>query len=382
MDQGFFLNEEYLDLHGVNKHQDAKDKGWAIAPSDTEADFAIIKELGATMIRLAHYQHAQHTYDLADRMGFIVWAETPVVNRINNTPEFAENAEQQLIELIRQNYNHPSIAFFSVGNEVLLRSGPNPNQLIARLSDVAAAEDSTRLVAYAANAGDQDNAVNWHGAAHGFNEYQGWYYGTVPEFAIWADGIHRDHPGAPVGVTEFGAGANVTLHTLDPASQDSGGDHTGGSHSEEYQAYYHEGYWAAMKARPFLFAKLVWNGFDFASDGRSEGGLSGLNDKGLVTFDRQIKKDAFYFYKANWSSDPFVYVTSRRFAAFANGSTSVRVYSNVDSVELLLNGVSLGSKTSADRIFVWQNVPWAGGENVVEARAMSGAVTDSVTWTR
>ena len=125
------------------------------------------------------------------------------------------------------------------------------------------------MVSYAANAGNQDSPVNWHGAAHGFNEYQGWYYGRVPEFATWADGIHRDHPGAPVGVTEYGAGANVTQHVLDPASGDTGGDHTAGGHSEEYQAYYHEGYWAAMKTRPFLFAKLVWNGFDFASDGRS-----------------------------------------------------------------------------------------------------------------
>jgi beta-galactosidase len=378
--QGFFLNEKYLDLYGVNKHQDHKDRGWAISEADTEADFAIIKELGATMVRLAHYQHAQHTYDLTDRVGYIVWAEIPVVNRIHTSPEFAANAEQQLVELIRQNYNHPSIAFFSVGNEVLLRAGPNPNALIQRLSEVCAAEDSTRFVSYAANAGDQNNPVNWHGAAHGFNEYQGWYFARVPDFAIWADGIHRDHASAPIGVTEYGAGANVTQHNANPAGGDTGGDHTSGGHSEEYQAYYHEGYWAAMKTRPFLFAKLVWNGFDFASDGRSEGGLPGLNDKGLVTFDRQIKKDAFYFYKANWSKEPFVYITSRRFTNLAASSTSIKVYSNADSVDLKLNGTSLGKKTSPDHVFVWTNVSWASGNNVVEASA--GSATDTVTWTR
>ncbi|HEY0711280.1 MAG TPA: glycoside hydrolase family 2 TIM barrel-domain containing protein, partial [Polyangia bacterium] len=380
--RGFFLNGEYLDLKGVNKHQDQKDKGWAISESDTEADFAIIKEIGATAVRLAHYQHAQHTYDLTDRTGYITWAENPVINRINDTPEFAASAEQQLIELIRQNYNHPSIAFWSVGNEVLLRPGPDPNALIKHLSDVAAREDATRLVAYAAN-GKGTQPVNWHGQAHGFNEYQGWYGGKVADFGTWADWIHREHPNDPVAVTEYGAGANVLQHTADPASHDTGKNHTPLEHTEEYQAYYHEKYWAMMNARPFLWGKFIWNLFDFASDGRTEGDLPGLNDKGLVTFDRKIKKDAFYWYKANWSAEPFVHVTSRRFTTLPKATRTIRVYSNAPSVELKLNGKSLGSKTATDRIFVWPDVTWAAGANKVEVSAVvdGKTVTDEVTFT-
>jgi beta-galactosidase len=379
---GFFLNGKYLDLHGVNKHQDHKDKGWAIADSDTDADFAFIKEIGATAVRLAHYQHAQHTYDVTDRNGLVTWAETPVVNRINDTPEFAANAEQQLIELIRQNYNHPSIVFWSVGNETLLRPGPNPDALIAHLSDVAAREDPTRLVAFAAT-GTDNNPANWHGTAHGFNKYHGWYGGRVADFAGWADGIHREHPTAAVGLTEYGAGASVDQHTADPAAQDRGANHTGAPHTEEYQAYYHEGYWPALAARPFIWGKFIWNLFDFASDTRSEGTLPGLNDKGLVTFDRKTRKDAFYLYKASWSSDPFVYLTSRRFTALPRSSTIVRVYSNAATVDLKVNGTSLGARSGANHIFVWTNVPWAGGANVVEASASSGGrtVTDKVAWT-
>lgn len=375
---GFSLNGRYLDLHGVNKHQDAKDKGWAISDSDTDADFAFIEELGATAVRLAHYQHAQHTYDVADRAGLVVWAETPVVDRIHDTPEFSANAEQQLTELIRQNYNHPSIVFWSVGNEVLLKPGPNPDALISHLADLVSSEDPTRIAAYAANPGDAYNPVNWHGSAHGFNQYQGWYSGNVADFAAWADQTHQDRPTGAIGLTEYGAGASIAQHAANPAVQDTGANHTALEHSEEYQAYYHEGYWSALATRPFIFGKFIWNAFDFASDTRSEGSTPGLNDKGLITFDRQTRKDAFYLYKANWSSEPFVYITSRRFSALPQSSNSIRVYSNVAVVDVKLNGSSLGPRSAANHIFVWDNVPWAKGANTVEAS--SDRQTDSVTW--
>jgi beta-galactosidase len=377
---GFKLNGQYLDLHGVNKHQDHKNKGWAITDADTDADFEVIEEIGATAVRLAHYQHAQHTYDLTDRLGYVVWAEMPLVNRINDTPEFAANAEQQLIELIRQNYNHPSIAFWSYGNETLLRTGPDPNTLLGHLADVVEAEDPTRLAAYAAAGGSDDAAANWHGTAHAFNKYFGWYGGKVSDFAGWADSTHQKHPNQAFGVSEYGAGAAITQHALNPAAKDTGGDQTNTQHTEEYQAYYHEGTWAAMKTRPFLWGKFIWALFDFASDTRSEGDTPGLNDKGLVSFDRQTKKDAFFFYKANWSTAPFVHITSRRYTGLANAGTTIRVYSNQPSVTLTLNGTSLGEKTSADHIFTWTNVTWASGANLVKASA--GAATDEVTWTK
>ncbi|HVR64596.1 MAG TPA: glycoside hydrolase family 2 TIM barrel-domain containing protein [Polyangia bacterium] len=378
---GFSLNGKYLDLHGINKHQDHKDKGWAISDDDLDADYAIVKELGATVIRLAHYQHPQHEYDITDKMGIVVWAETPVVNHINATPGFAANAVQQLTELIRQNINHPSIVFWSVGNETLLRMGPDPDMVIGNLAMVAKTEDPTRLVAYAANAGNENSPVDWHGDAHGFNEYQGWYGGTTSGFATWADGAHAGHPMGPIAVTEYGAGASLTEHTADPAGADTAPAHTPLPHYEEYQSYYHEVYWAAMSARPFLWGKFIWNGFDFASDTRMEGTTPGLNDKGLVTFDRQTKKDAFYLYKANWSSDPFVHINSRRFAALPKMGTTIRVYSNANMVDLKLNGTSLGPKAAANHIFVWTNVAWAAGANAVTASAVGAAnVTDSVTW--
>jgi beta-galactosidase len=376
---GFALNGEYLDLHGVNKHQDAKDKGWAISDNDTDADFSFIQELGATAVRLAHYQHAQHTYDIADRAGIVVWAETPVVDRIHDTPEFSANAEQQLIELIRQNYNHPSIVFWSVGNEALLKAGPNPDALISHLVDVVSREDPTRIAAYAANPGDTDNPVNWHGTAHGFNQYQGWYGGNVADFAAWADQTHQSRPTDAIGLTEYGAGASITQHVAMPAAQDTGDNHTTLDHSEEYQAYYHEGYWSALATRPFIWGKFIWNAFDFASDTRSEGTTPGLNDKGLVTFDRQTRKDAFYLYKANWSSVPFVHITGRRFGTLPQSSTSIRVYSNAATVDVKLNGSSLGPRSAANHLFVWNDVPWAEGANTVEASA--GGQADTVTWT-
>ncbi len=377
---GFALNGKYLDLHGIDKHQDHKDKGWAIADTDTEADFAIIKDLGATVIRLAHYQHAQHTYDVTDRAGLVVWAETPVVDFVNGTPEFAANAEQQLTELIRQNYNHPSIVFWSVGNETLLKTYPtSPDTLIGHLADVVAKEDPTRLSAYAADATNTNSTVNFHGSAHGFNEYQGWYGGKVADFATWLDSTHTAHATAPIGLTEYGAGGSITDHIANAAAQDTGADHTPSVHTEEYQSYYHEGCWTALAARPFIWGKFVWAGFDFASDTRTEGSTPGLNDKGLVTYDRQTKKDAFYWYKANWSTDPFVYITSRRFTALPKTSKSIRVYSNQAMVDVKLNGTSLGAKAAANHVFIWDNVTWAVGMNSVVASA--GTSTDTVTWT-
>jgi beta-galactosidase len=271
--------------------------------------------------------------------------------------------------------------FWSVGNETLLRPGPDPNALVAHLASIAAAEDPTRMAAYAADATHTESPVNFHGAAHGFNEYQGWYGGTVADFATWADASHAAHPTDAIGVTEYGAGASTEEHAANPAALDTGADHTGGAHSEEYQAYYHERMWAALAARPFLWCKFVWAGFDFASDARTEGSSPGINDKGLVTFDRQTKKDAFYLYKAHWSSEPFVHIAGRRFADLPKLSRSIRVYSNASSVEVELNGVSLGTRFAADRSFVWEDVTWAEGVNVVSAVA-AGALRDAVTWTK
>lgn len=371
-DHGFFLNGSYLDLHGVNRHQDRLDKGWAISPADQDEDFGLIAEMGATVIRLAHYQHDQHFYDLADQNGLVVWAEMPLINHITASDGFYANAQQQLVELIRQNYNHPAICFWSISNEITLSSGPDPNPLLQILADVTASEDPGRLSTLAAASGPDDPSTR-HTNLAGFNLYYGWYYGSYDDFANHVDQVHGGFPN-PQCISEYGAGSSILFHSDAPVRMD---------HTEEYQNLFHEAHWLAMKARPYLWGKFVWNMFDFASAGRDEGDTPGRNDKGLVTYDRQTRKDAFYWYKANWSSEPVLYITSRRFVQRVNDATAVKVYSNADSVEVRLNGSSLGTQAGPDRLFVWSGVALLPGDNLVEAFTTIDGTNyrDAVTWT-
>ena len=371
-DHGFSLNGEHLDLHGVNFHQDRLDMGWAITNAHLEEDVRLMEEIGSTAIRAAHYAHADYFYDLTDRDGMIVWAEIPLINNINDSADFAANVRQQLIEMIRQNYNHPSICFWSIANELTLRPGPDPSALEEELGALAHAEDPTRLSALAS----MDAAVDRnHTDTIGFNKYFGWYVGNAADFAPWADHIHATEPTMSFAVTEYGAGASIHFHSATPHAMD---------HTEEYQAIFHETHWRAMKTRPFIWGKFVWNMFDFASSSRAEGDTPGRNDKGLVTYDRVTRKDAFYFYKANWTDVPFVHITSRRFNPRTTASTAIKVYGTMDSVELKLNGASLGSKQGVDGVYTWPSVTLVQGTNTVEAIGTRGGTTvsDSVTWQR
>jgi beta-galactosidase len=372
---GFFLNGHYLDLHGVNRHQDRIDKGWAISPADEAQDFALVSELGCTAIRVSHYQQAETWYQRLDRAGIVAWAEIPFVNQALPTPEFLENARQQLRELIRQNYNHPAICFWGVGNET---SGEAADGVIADLAKVVREEDPTRLSTYAS-----DHAIgdpkNWHTDVVAFNRYFGWYHGDAAEFARNMDETHALHPNSGFGVSEYGAGASIFQHEEDPPRPNTKGRY----HPEEYQENLHETYWKALEARPFIWGKFVWCMFDFASDGRSEGDHLGRNDKGLVTYDRRTRKDAFYFYKANWSDEPVVYIASRRFAVRTDPVTTVKVYSNAQAVELRVDGVSLGTLQAPDHIFRWPRVRLAPGDNRISASGqfVGKIVSDACEWT-
>jgi beta-galactosidase len=376
-DQGFFLNGHYLDLHGVNRHQDRLNKGWAIAQSDHDQDMALIEEVGATAVRLAHYPHAQYFYSLADKNGVIVWAELPIVNGVGGSG-FTANAAQQLTELIRQNYNHPAIVFWSIANEVKLESWrPDPTATLTYLNGLAKHEDPYRITTLASCCVDSDTAdpTTTMTDTVAYNHYFGWYYGSYDDFGPWADATHNAKPARSIAVSEYGAGASVLLHAENPAL----------SHTEEYQAKFHEAHWLAMKTRRYLWGKFVWNMFDFASDSRTEGDTNGRNDKGLVTYDRATRKDAFYWYKANWTTAPMVYITSRRWTERTVSTTNVKIYSNADSVELFVNGVSLGTRTATanpDSMFTWRNVLLNGGANSVQAIGSRGGVTvtDTVQW--
>ena len=385
-DRGFFLNGTHLDLHGVSRHQDRAGKGWAISAADEREDFALIEEVGATAIRVAHYPQSPLWFDLADARGMVLWAEIPVVNEVPATAAYTENARQQLRELIRQNYNRPSICFWGVGNETrevgetsgrAQVNGPASDALIADLAELARQEDSTRLSVYASHHKPED-LRNFHTAVLGFNKYFGWYGGAAEDFGPWADEVHRRYPRLAFSMSEYGAGANPRQHEANAPKPVP----TGAWHPEEYQSHYHEVYWQALSQRDYIWAKFVWNMFDFAADIRAEGEQPGINDKGLVTYDRKLKKDAFFWYQANWSSAPVLHLTSRRFTERPVGPTELKVYSNAPQVELWINGISCGRREADQHIFRW-TVDLAAGVNHVEARASFGGtpLTDECDFT-
>ncbi|HUA65563.1 MAG TPA: glycoside hydrolase family 2 TIM barrel-domain containing protein [Alphaproteobacteria bacterium] len=374
---GFFLNGQHYDLHGVNMHQDWLNCGWALTNAQRDTNFVFLKEIGATFLRLSHYEHDDYTYQLADRNGICVWSEVPLIDYITQSPAFYTNTLQQLREMIRQRYNHPSILFWSIYNEVTNHRGPSPTNLISLEAQLVPQEDPTRLSAAAASARDNDPST-FYTQVIAFNRYYGWYSRPLSGIGAWADHVHATYPSRCVGVSEYGAGGSIYQHSEDPTFP---AKTARAFHPEEWQDIVHETNWQLMAARPFLWCKLVWTSFDFASDGRHEGDTMGRNDKGLVTYDRRVRKDAFYFYKANWTTNPMVYITGHTFINRLTNDITAKVYGNCDSVTLYVNSVSQGAMASSNRIFTWP-VTLQPGTNVVTAIGIRGAthVTDSLVW--
>ena len=407
-DKGLFLNGQHLALYGVSRHQDRAGKGWAISDADAAEDMALIAEMGANTIRMAHYEHADGWYDLADKAGMIAWAEVPYVSTPSydgseGSPATFANAEQQTRELIRQQYNHPAEAMWSIGNEVdasaiFLGNGKQARALalLRAIGKTVKAEDPSRYTTFAdcCEAAPFTPAPNPTGGAEmlagtadlsGYNRYYGWYYPeplkAEAQFGAALDSFHAKHPMIPMSVSEYGAGGALSQHSDNPL----GGliSAFGRPHPEEYQAWVHEANWAAIKARPYLFASWVWNMFDFASDLREEGESIDLNDKGLVTFDRKTRKDAFWYYKAQWSDAPVLHINGQRYADRAYPVMDVRVYSNAPKVRLTMNGRDLGEVACAGHVCAWANVALAPGANHAEARGQIAGqtVTDTADWT-
>jgi len=376
-DKGFLLNGKPYPVYGVCRHQDRPDKGWAISEADQDEDLQIIEELGATAVRCAHYQHSDYFYDLCDEAGILVWAEIPQVNVVHDTPAFEEGSRNQLLDLIRQNINHPSIFAWSLFNEI----GPgsdDPHRNLQDLNLVARGEDPTRptIAATRTEKFPQMNKIpDWLG----WNLYYGWYTGKKDELGKALDKYRDSSRQGGFCLSEYGAGANVTQHEENPPPP----KWSGSWHPEEYQSAVHEANWAAIRARPFVWGSFIWNLFDFTSYFRREGDVQGVNDKGLVTRDRKVKKDAFYFYQANWSDLPVLYLTSRRFTERTNGVTDVKIYSNAGQVELLLDGKSQGKREDGTNcVFIWKDIQLKPGANRVEARAERGGIelSDSCVW--
>jgi beta-galactosidase len=382
-DRGFFLNGEPYHLHGVNRHQEVRGKGWAITEADQDADMALLKEIGATVVRCAHYQHSDYFYTLCDQAGMLVWAEIPQVDRVGDSEEFAETSKNQLLDLIRQNVNHPSIFCWSLFNELRPNSGrnPDPHRLLQDLQVVANGEDPTRPTIAATCTTDLPQ-MNKIPDLLGWNVYYGWYgdWGPISDYDPMRAQYRYTSRHGGYCVSEYGAGGNVDQHEQNPRKPKNDGQW----HPEEYQNVLHEHAWPQLKAAPYIWGTFVWVMFDFTSYWRNEGGVKGLNDKGLITADRKTKKDAFYYYKANWSEEPTLYITSRRHTTRTNAVTDVKIYSNAKEVELLLNGTSQGKRRNdGNGLFVWKDLRLKPGENSVEAKASRGGVqlSDRCVWT-
>jgi len=378
---GFFLNGRHYALHGVDKHQERWDKGWAVSEADLDEDIALIKEIGATCVRCAHYQHSDYFYSLCDRAGILVWAEIPQVDEISHLPAFAETSRNQWLDLIRQNVNHPSIFVWSMSNE-LRANKPDPARLLQDLNVIAHGEDPTRPTIIAVN-GDGDKLPQMVKIPDqlGWNLYPNWYGkpGTITNFSADLDKHRRASRAGGFCVSEYGAGANILQHEQNPVQPVT----TNQWHPEEWQSLVHERDWAILKTKPFVWGTFAWVMFDFTIPKRHEGGVVARNDKGLVTADRQVKKDAFFFYKANWSDEPVLYLTSRRFTERTNAVTDVKVYANAKSVDLLVNGVSQGkNRRGTNCVFVWKDIKLSSGDNRLEARAVVNgqSLSDRCVW--
>lgn len=370
--QGFFLNHRRMPLHGVAQHQDRADCGNAISVSDMEKDFSIIREIGANALRLSHYQHAQHFYDLCDETGLIVWAEIPMLSMEADNDGLIQNARQQLTELILQNQHHPSICFWGIQNEIAI-AGEDLKMYhqVEQLHNLARHLDPNRLTTSAnLYCVKNQSPLNQITDVVAYNLYYGWYYGEMPEYAQFLDQFHSDNPTVSIGISEYGVDANPRFHSDTPHRKD---------YSEEYQSLFHETVYPILENRPFVWGTFVWNLFDFGSALRNEGDTRGLNCKGLVSYDRSLRKDAFYYYKARWSDKPFVHINSRRYYDRAAESITVRIYSNCTSVELIVNG-SVFSEQTGQYVFEFPNVPLTSGLNTIVAR--SKTAEDSVNWNR
>ena len=364
--KGFFLNGRSYPLRGVSRHQDLKGKGNALSKEDHAADMAIIREIGANTLRLAHYQHAQEFYDLCDENGIVVWAEIPYITL--HMANGRENTLTQMRELITQCYNHPCIAVWGLSNEITAASPVNDDLLDNHrlLNNLCHRMDETRLTTMAdVFMLETDSPILEIPDINSYNLYFGWYLGELSQTDEFFDEYHAKYPDRVIGFSEYGADANPAFHSSHPEK---------GDYTEEYQALYHEHMLRMIQARPYLWATHVWNLFDFAADGRDEGGKHGENQKGLVTFDRSLRKDAFYLYKAAWNKrEPFVHLCGKRYINRCEAETEIKVYSNQPHVKLFADG-SLVGEQEGQTVFRFR-IPLVG-EHMIEAFA--GDVRDSM----
>jgi beta-galactosidase len=370
---GLRLNGSPCFLRGVARHQDRAEALTAATAAQIAEDFDLIDGIGANAVRLSHYQHPQAAYDECDRRGILCWAEIPML-KMTEDEALQENALQQLTELILQNIHHPSVWCWGIQNEIaMFRDAPFMHDRCRELNALAKRLDPGRLTACAnLYPVPPESGLNGITDIVGYNYYFGWYYGEFSDYGKYLDAFHAARPGVTVGISEYGADANLRLHSADPKVKD---------YSEEYQALYHESVYPWLKARPWMWGSFVWNMFDFSSDRRDEGGTKGINAKGLVTWDRKTRKDAYYYYKAQWSSEPFLHICGKRYAVRAGDTAAVKIYTGCPEAELTVNGQSVGTRrNSGNGVILFENVPLRMGKNTLTAAC--GDVRDEAELTR
>lgn len=378
--KGFFLNGTLTPLRGVSRHQDRLGVGNALSNDEHREDAKIIHDLGANTIRLAHYQHDEFFYDLCDEYGFVIWAEIPFISVMNKDKKAHENALLQMKELIYQNYNHSSICFWGISNEITI--GGDKEGLLENLTELnklTKSIDDSRLTTMAQlSMLPVDSKHNQVTDILSYNHYFGWYGKTMDENEIWLDNFHKNYPERALGISEYGCEGIVSWHNDEPKCRD---------YSEEYQALYHEHMAKIIDERPWLWATHIWNMFDFGCDSRNEGGVSGRNNKGLVSLDRKIYKDSYYIYKAYWSLQKFVHISGRRYAYRHNDTIKVKIYSNMEKVDLYLNGNKIDDAKLLpqydNHIFEFDGVELNSGDNYLVATAKDivnqACYTDTIT---
>lgn len=377
--KGFILNGKARQLRGVSRHQDKKGKGWALSPADEQQDIDLILDMGCDALRTAHYPQSTHIYDLCDKAGLIVWSEVSNVNIVKDTPEFRAHNRQFAREMVYQHWNHPSICLWGYFNEI--GHQPEPGLSISQMADELAemeqfirALDPNRPTASVSNQ-PQARKLNNVPMHIGFNTYPGWYSPNPANMTRNIAGFLKNHGHKGVGISEYGHGASIDQHEQTPRQP----HHNGIWHPEEWQSHAHEVNYAAIKAEPRIWGSFVWNMFDFGSSNRHEGGMKGINNKGLVTYDREVKKDAYWFYRANWSPQPTLYITSRRHTRRTSPTTPVKVYASAKMVELFVNGKSQGVRETDElHRAIWNDIKLQPGQNIIMALADGRA--DSCTW--
>ncbi|MBS6575105.1 MAG: beta-galactosidase [Parabacteroides goldsteinii] len=376
--KGFYLNGEKYPMYGVTRHQDWWGLGSALKNENHDFDLATIMDVGATTVRFAHYQQSDYLYSRCDSLGLIIWAEIPFVNRV--TGQEAENCRNQLREMIRQSFNHPSIYVWGLHNEVY-QPHQYTKELTQSLHDLAKTEDPDRYTVSVNGYGHMEHPVNLVADIQGMNRYFGWYEKKIQDIKPWVENLEKEYPHQKLMLTEYGADANLNHQTeyLGDAL-----NWTKEFYPETFATKTHEYQWSVIAAHPYIIASYLWNTFDFCAPMWVRGGVPARNMKGLVTFDRKIKKDSYFWYKANWSKEPVLYLTQRRNWDREKKETSVTVYSNIGTPKVYLNGKELtGTREGYTPVhYIIDNITLDMGKNIVKTVVVKDGKTyeDEIEW--